>query len=1530
MTTQADVIVVDITGRDVGLEAALNQAEASAEGAGERAGSKFGNALKAGLGVATVGAVALVGALAAVGASSFNLATEAAQNVKDFESNLGATREEAEKLGTVAEQVFGDNWTGSLTEAGAAVATVRKEISGLADEDLRAVTGGVVAIAETFEQEQGSIAAAVDSLMKSTGISAQEATDFITKGFQKGLDSSGDFLDTLNEYAPQFEKSKIGAGELFSLLETGAGKGALGTDKIADAFKEFGLTIVDVSDDSKDVYKELGLNQEKLVKGINDGSISQAKAFEMVTNKLAEVKGQADRTRIGAAIFGGAGEDFANGLTKLDLTKTSIKDLGGATDSLNRRYENFSNYFSAMSRQIQVALLPVGKELLSLANDAMPYLQQAASWLGDRLPGWIKTGIDAVKQFGSGAINTYNTLKPVIGQVSDGVQKLSVFLERNKEILIPLTAGVAAGTAAFGLYRTALIVGAAAQAAWTTATTVATTASVAFRAAITFLTGPVGIAITIITALVAAGVYLYRNWDEVKAKAIAIWGAIRQVVMDAIGGALAWLRTVPGEMSEVAMDIIRGLMNGIKQGPRLILEAVKGLGHSIISGVKGVLGIRSPSTVMFDAGENVGQGLSNGITKTTPQVQKAAAGMSKAVISEVDKARAALEKDIRADAWVASLERATTAQLQHAQATARAAGDAEKYGAITTELTRRKDVATAATQRATDAAKAEADQLRQNRETIIKGEQQERYVEGLRSATAAHLASALATAKAGGEVDKYNAIKSEQARRENVATAATQKATDAAKAEADQLRQNRESILSSEQRERYVEGLRSATSAQLDSALATAKAGGEVDKYNAIRAEQTRRDKEVEDSTRKATEAAKAAADQLASNRKAITDGLRWGEYVEGLKGYSDDLLEAARKNALAAGDGEKFNVVLGEQKRRADEAAQALSALVDEQIREANSRYTDTKGAAESAERKGFVGQFGAGDVGLIKSLAAATGLSVGQIRADVFAALDDAKKFAPQAAAIIERVYADALAHRKSVTAEQARVMEQAAKDEEERIQRVLAAYVAAANERRVALEAAAAEEQRIEAATTARAVEMAGERRDQIVQTFRDETAAADDAAITFDFLNGLIVETVTLGGDPSGQLLDYLKNLATGSGEAAAAAQEVIDKFDVLVFRAQTPGPMDTTPVEARGTPVYEIMPEEPTAAGPIAPDLLGGRADAGLGAEVDALANLAVYRDEIRGLTDDELELAKADAVAAGERGKYNALLAEGAERAKLAADSAKLITDAESELHTLLSGETLPAYELKAQALERQAVLDEDQRVRLLQLADAIRAAGQAAAENADKLNVTLRVGGIDTGLKALDLYKSAIMGVGEVISKTFEDLVAGTGSGVNSILANMALMALGIVKQVATAIMAYEAQAIALALISGASFNFVQAGLALAAAAAVAGIVAGLESRVRGSGTSTAVPSPGAGGAPAPGAVAPPPNNSLVNIPNSAVTVVAAPEWTAVMVRVADKMERAADKFLDVAERGVRVRSTVRVEGGSSGGLGAFALTTP
>ncbi|WP_288481971.1 phage tail tape measure protein [uncultured Deinococcus sp.] len=927
---QAGTVYVDVRGRFDEFEARIRQLEADAAESGDRAGSALGGAFSAGLKVATVGAVALAGAVVAIGASTFNLAQEAAQNVSNFQAQLGATREEAEKLGSVAEQVFGNNFGESLEDAGAAVGEVRKQLGDLSDQELQKVTEGALALKDSFGTEVPESVSAAKTLMQQFGLTSQEALDFLAKGYQDGLDRSGDLLDTINEYSTQFSSGGASADQFFNIIKNGAQGGSLGTDRAADAFKEFRVRIQDGSKGVATALEQVGINSEDLSKKMASGQITAIEAFNMVQKALAGVKDENLRMQAGVALIGTQYEDLGQkGAAALKTTGTSLKDMAGATDSLNAKYNNLGSFVEGMGRKLQVALLPVGKELLSMANEAVPYLQRAFDRVGAVLPGLIRQGIDTAKQFGTTAVNVYNSVRPAIESTIQTVEKLSSFLNRNKEILIPLTAAVGAGAAAFGAYRLGVAAVSLATTVWTAAQTAATVASVALRAGLTFLTGPVGLVIAAITLLVGAGVALYRNWDEVKAFAEKTWGRIKEIVAGALNSAAEFLKGL--DWKELGLNVVQGLINGILTGPRLVLAAARNLGSAVINGIKDVLNIQSPSRVMKELGEFTSAGFVQGIESTRPNVLAAAQATAKGFLAAFHdlKAEQAVG-NVDVSTYTKTLDSAAT-QLRAKLKTVKEGTPAytewlKALGAVTKELDSLKGKSSDTQKGAKDLA----DQLAQNRKQIEQGEAMERYVTGLRSATSAQLAAALATARTGGETEKYNAIRNEQRRREDEVTAAQNRATDAAQRARQQLADNRAQIAATEAQERYEKGLRSASAAQLASALSTARAAGDTEKYNLIKAEQERRLNAATAAHDRATDAARREAEAVREGQAAIREAHEYDAYLSSLNDLTDAELALELARQEAAGHQQQYNDVLSVQRQRAQDAAQAVSALAE------------------------------------------------------------------------------------------------------------------------------------------------------------------------------------------------------------------------------------------------------------------------------------------------------------------------------------------------------------------------------------------------------------------------------------------------------------------------------------------------------------------------------------------------------------------------------------------------------------------------
>lgn len=71
--------------------------------------------------------------------------------------------------------------------------------------------------------------------------------------------------------------------------------------------------------------------------------------------------------------------------------------------------------------------------------------------------------------------------------------------------------------------------------------------------------------------------------------------------------------SAPKAMKEIGANIVKGLQNGLGDRFATIVKKAKEIATTIINTIKNVLGIHSPSTVMFEIGENVVAGLINGI-----------------------------------------------------------------------------------------------------------------------------------------------------------------------------------------------------------------------------------------------------------------------------------------------------------------------------------------------------------------------------------------------------------------------------------------------------------------------------------------------------------------------------------------------------------------------------------------------------------------------------------------------------------------------------------------------------------------------------------------------------------------------------------------------------------------------------------------------------------------------------------------------------------------------------------------------------
>lgn len=95
-------------------------------------------------------------------------------------------------------------------------------------------------------------------------------------------------------------------------------------------------------------------------------------------------------------------------------------------------------------------------------------------------------------------------------------------------------------------------------------------------------------------------------------------------------------KNTTSDMKNIGINIINGLRDGILSAFGNVTSIIGGLGSGIISGLKSVLGIKSPSRVMMGIGDMIGQGLAIGISDSTSTVANAAAELQSAAMINPD------------------------------------------------------------------------------------------------------------------------------------------------------------------------------------------------------------------------------------------------------------------------------------------------------------------------------------------------------------------------------------------------------------------------------------------------------------------------------------------------------------------------------------------------------------------------------------------------------------------------------------------------------------------------------------------------------------------------------------------------------------------------------------------------------------------------------------------------------------------------------------------------------------------------------
>ena len=425
------------------------------------------------------GFTAITGAIAGASTVLGNFANDYNKSLNSLSVSTGATKAETEELGEVIKNVYKNNFGESFDDVANSISVVVKNL-GLTGEELENATEYALGFRDAFGYDISESVRAAKALMDNFGVSSEDAFNLMVQGEQKGLDYSGELIDNINEYSVQFKKLGFTAEDMFNIFESGAQTGAWNLDKIGDAVKEFSIRAIDGSNTTIEGFQKLGLNADEMASKFARGGDSAKDAFYKVIESINAMQDPVEQSIVGVDLFGTMWEDLGPEVVgSLGDIKNGFDSTVDSAKKMNEiQYNDLGSGLKGLWREIQTEALE------PLNNELMPKFKEVYEKIKEHMPG----------------------IKEVLKKTFDVISDVVMFLLDNGDWLVPLIMGIAG---AIGVLNLAL---------WGMNIALSLNPIVLIAAGI----------VAAIGAIIAIGVLLMKNWDDIKAKCEQVWGALKE------------------------------------------------------------------------------------------------------------------------------------------------------------------------------------------------------------------------------------------------------------------------------------------------------------------------------------------------------------------------------------------------------------------------------------------------------------------------------------------------------------------------------------------------------------------------------------------------------------------------------------------------------------------------------------------------------------------------------------------------------------------------------------------------------------------------------------------------------------------------------------------------------------------------------------------------------------------------------------------------------------------------------------------
>lgn len=442
-----------------------------------------------------------------------------------------------------------------------------------------AVKAANEAVEKSSKDAAAAVASDADKAADAVKSAAKEAGDGFSSGFAAGLDPA---KQTNSEVADAVVGKWQSAAKTVGVAFAGMAAGAVA----------FGVKSIDLASDLAEVQNVVDVTFGDGAEEINQWAKSAGAAFG-----LSELSAKQYSSTIGAmlksmGLSSEATQEMSLALTGLAGDMASFYNLD-ASDAFEKLRSGISGETEPL-KQLGINMSVANLEAFALskgittAYDSMSQAEQATL----RYQYIMEATADAQGDFSRTSDSLANqqrilqmevetlsadlgaALLPVALDVVGALRDLVQWASENSTTVAILAVAVTGITAAIIAYSASLTLAASGM-------TLATAAGAAFGAVVAFLTSPITLVIAAITALVAAGILLYKNWDEVSAWAASAWDKIKETISGAIEAVKGFFQSIIDFVKNNWQSLLLLLVNPFAGAFKLLYEHCEGFRNTV-------------------------------------------------------------------------------------------------------------------------------------------------------------------------------------------------------------------------------------------------------------------------------------------------------------------------------------------------------------------------------------------------------------------------------------------------------------------------------------------------------------------------------------------------------------------------------------------------------------------------------------------------------------------------------------------------------------------------------------------------------------------------------------------------------------------------------------------------------------------------------------------------------------------------------------------------------------------------------------